>query len=74
MGEMFTSIGAINSLDQIDQLRKRIDELERLLKAVQSDPGVWLHPDLDQAIEDAVGPAEEYRSVDDSGITRCNPI
>lgn len=46
----------------------RIETLERLLKSVQSDPGNWLHSELLEAIEAAVGPAAGYRSLDDSGV------
>ena len=37
----------------------RIETLERLLKSVQSDPGNWLHSELLEAIEAAVGPAAD---------------
>lgn len=44
------------------------DALVRLLKSVQSDAGNWLHGDLQKAIEEAVGPEEPYRPLDDSGV------
>lgn len=52
-------------------LRRWADEaqlLHDLLKAVQSDPGNWLHQDLDEKIEAAVGEAAPWRSIDDSGL------
>jgi len=50
---------------------KPLAEIERLchlLKLVQSDPGNWLHTDLEEAIEAAVGPPQPYRDIDDSGL------
>ena len=44
------------------------DQLRALLKAVQSDAGNWLHQDLQDAIEKAVGPAAPYRPLGDSGV------
>lgn len=42
--------------------------LRGLLKLVQSDPGNWLHSDLQEAIVAEVGEDPPYRSIDDSGL------
>ena len=47
----------------------REQRLERLLKAVQTDPGNWLHSDLQKAIEAEVGEAGAYRGLSDSGLS-----
>jgi hypothetical protein len=44
------------------------DALAELLKLVLSDPGNWLHSDLLDKIEEVVGEAAPYRSIDDSGL------
>ena len=46
-----------------------IPELVALLKAVQTDPGNWLHSDLNAAIDAAIGPAGPYRSLSDPGVS-----
>lgn len=47
---------------------ERCAKLERLLRAVQTDPGNWLHSDFQGAIAKEVGPEGPYRSIDDSGL------
>lgn len=47
--------------------RQEIERLRSLLRLVQSDPGNWLHPDLQKRIEAAVGESAPYRSVEDPG-------
>jgi hypothetical protein len=44
-----------------------IRKLHDLLKAVQSDPGNWLHSELQDRILQAVGEEPPYRSIDDPG-------
>lgn len=59
-----------NDVAVIESWNKRADDpqlLRGLLKLVQSDPGNWLHSDLEQRIEDAVGAPEPYRAIDDPG-------
>ena len=38
MGDMFTSVGTNNSLDEIDALRKRIADLEAALRSIVAAP------------------------------------
>lgn len=45
-----------------------IERLRRLLRAVQTDPGNWLHSKLQDKIDEAVGEAGPYRDLDDPGV------
>lgn len=57
----------------IRNYRPEAQRLHDLLKLVQSDPGNWLHSDLQDAIVAAVGEDPPYRSVEDSGLVPAEP-
>jgi hypothetical protein len=53
-----------------EELHARLSGRDRLLKLVQSDPGNWLHPTLQDRISSVVGPEPPYRALEDSGLPK----